>query len=155
MISCLLSQNPLVIDTLCWFSSGSLPDSLAEETDIIATPYATGVPMGGTVTDSAKQMKIFVAASRDPLSAPLQRVQIIKDWVEISETMETVIDITCGDDQSPIGGRSPDNGARVDLSNCAYSEDTGSAELATIWQDPNFEPDQPAFYYAHALMLPR
>ncbi|MBT4160458.1 MAG: DUF3604 domain-containing protein, partial [Gammaproteobacteria bacterium] len=68
--------------------------------------------------------------------------------------METVTDIACGDGFEPVSGRCPDNGARVDLSNCAYSEETGAAEISLVWEDKKFDPGQTAFYYARVLENP-
>jgi hypothetical protein len=99
----------------------------------------------------------FVWAMQDPETAPLQRLQIIKGWIENGEARERVYDVACSD-----GGivdlkthRCPDNGATVDIQTCEISQDKGAPELKTLWQDPDFNQDQHAFYYARVLENPK
>jgi hypothetical protein len=86
----------------------------------------------------------------------LQRVQIIKGWLENGEHKERVYDVACSDGLSvdPDTNRCPDNGARVNLDDCSITADVGAGELKTLWQDPNFTPGQEAFYYARVLENP-
>ncbi|MBD3647894.1 MAG: DUF3604 domain-containing protein, partial [Pseudomonadales bacterium] len=94
-------------------------------------------------------------ASRDALSAPLQRLQIIKGWTVDGEHHEMVYDVACSSGQpDPETHRCPDNGARVDLSDCSITEDVGAGELKTVWKDPDFDPAHRAFYYVRALENP-
>jgi len=98
----------------------------------------------------------LVWATQDALSAPLQRVQIIKGWLDNGEPREQVYDVACSDGGAvdATTHRCPDNGATVDLTNCAFSADKGTAELKTLWTDPEYAPEQSAFYYARALENP-
>jgi len=99
----------------------------------------------------------FVWAMRDAIDAPLQRIQMVKGWIdEAGQTHEKVVDIACADgvQVDPISGRCPGNGASVDLSTCAFSEGSGATELKTLWRDPDYDPNQSAFYYARVLMNP-
>jgi hypothetical protein len=96
-------------------------------------------------------------ASADPESAPLQRLQIIKGWIDSNEdAQEEVIDVACAQGVEVVveTNRCPDNGARVDISNCNINPETGSAQLSVLWHDPNFNPDQRSFYYARAIENP-
>jgi hypothetical protein len=135
--------------------------------DGVAQAYASAVTMGadlvpvltGMATDMAKEgaPQFAVWAAADANSAPLQRVQIIKGWIDrTGETHEEVVDVACagGVAVDPQSHRCPDNGATVSLSDCTISADTGDAELRTIWTDPNFDPGERAFYYARVLENP-
>lgn len=137
------------------FAGADLPLDMTTHVDTVSTGYDSGVPMGGILDETSQQMRLYVSASRDPFSAPLQKIQIIKAWTEAGVSHEKVIDVACSDGLSPDdSGKCPDNGARVDTTTCAYSEETGEAELRTVWQDPDFNPDQRAFYYARVLENP-
>ena len=140
-----------------FFGGYGLDASLATAPDNIERAYANGVPMGSDLApngDSAPSF--FVWAMRDPDSGSLQRLQIIKGWVDDGETSEQVYDIACSDGGTvdPSTHRCPDNGARVDLATCEPTPGKGASELATVWSDPDFEPDQHAFYYTRVLENP-
>lgn len=141
------------------FAGYDLPEDLTKRSDGVAYAYANGVPMGAkldsTSTNSAPQFAIWAQA--DANSAPLQRLQMIKGWIDaIGETHEEVIDVACagGAEVNPETNRCPDNGATVNLSDCTYKARTGSSELNTTWVDPNFDPNERAFYYARVLENP-
>jgi hypothetical protein len=87
----------------------------------------------------------------------LQRLQIVKGWVDSQgETFEVVYDVACsgGAPVDPDTHRCPDDGARVDLSNCSIPRDAGDAQLSALWRDPDFDAGQRAFYYARVLENP-
>ena len=137
------------------FAGPDLPLDLATRNDAVSTAYKTGTTMGGIVPADSERMRIYVSAARDPFSAPLQKIQLIKGWVDNGEALEKVIDIACSGKQVPDdNGRCPANEAAVDTSTCAYSEASGAAELSTVWQDPEFNPAQRAFYYTRVLENP-
>ena len=135
---------------------------MMESIDGIESAYSRGVTMGAELgpslnTDQAQTPNFIVMASADPLSAPLQRIQVIKGWVDADgETHEAVIDVACagGASVDPASNRCPDNGARVDISDCSINADTGAAQLAAVWTDPDFDPAQRAFYYARVIENP-
>ncbi len=119
--------------------------------------YATGVPMGGDLEarpDGAP--RFFAWALRDPSSAWLQRLQVVKGWLEDGTRRERVYDVACADglEPSPDNHRCPDNGASVDLATCDFDFDKGDVELKATWEDPDFDPNQRAFYYVRALENP-
>jgi hypothetical protein len=104
--------------------------------------------MGGVLRPSngdTASPTFYVAAQGDWMSAPLQRVQIIKGWIDAKgNTHETVRDIVCSDGLTvdPTTLRCPDNGASVDLATCKPSDSSGAMELATAWKDPAFDPPE-------------
>ena len=139
------------------FGGFGLPDCIAEASDWAAQGYAHGVPMGGTLPDVAQGAPSFLVwAARDPHEGWLQRTQVIKGWVEDGEAQEAVYDVACSDGLTPdpTTHRCPDNGARVNLSDCSITRDKGAVELTTHWRDPDFDPGEHAFYYVRVLENP-
>ncbi len=152
-----------------FFGGADLAPDLCEASDMIARAYANGVPMGGEIgggdlrgsasdakspdasesTSEPARLRFLVSAMKDAglpdrPGTDLQRVQIIKGWVEPDgSTHERVYD---------VAGRA-DNGARVDRETCAPVGE-GADSLCTVWQDPDFDPDRPAFYYVRVLENP-
>jgi hypothetical protein len=146
---------------LRFFAGYGMPEDLMESADGVAQAYATGVTMGADLApntadgESAPQFAMWALA--DANSAPLQRLQIIKGWIDTAgETHEEVIDVACagGATVNPATNRCPDNGATVDLSDCSISANTGDTQLRTVWTDPNFDASERAFYYARILENP-
>jgi hypothetical protein len=127
--------------------------------DMVKNAYAKGVTMGADLFSQDNQTPQFLVwAQRDKLGAPLQRVQIIKGWVENASgtPKELVYDVACSDGLSvdPETNRCPDNGARVNINDCSISNDVGAGELKTVWTDPDFDPSIKAFYYVRVLENP-
>ena len=138
-----------------FFAGNDLPE--LEDEDLIGKAYGGGVPMGGDLIANAAEIPSFIAwVAKDPNSASLQRLQIIKGWVEDGEAQELVFDVACSDGGSidPTSHRCADNGAQVNLSDCSISEGLGAAELKARWQDPSYDPNQHAIYYVRALENP-
>ena len=127
--------------------------------DMVKNAYAKGVTMGADLFSQANQTPQFLVwAQRDKLGAPLQRVQIIKGWVETASgtPKEKIYDVACSDGLAadPVTNRCPDNGARVNIDDCSISNDVGAGELKTTWEDPDFDPAVKAFYYVRVLENP-
>ena len=127
--------------------------------DYASIGYAKGVPMGGDLTRSpeAKSPSFMVAATRDPDGANLDRVQIIKGWLNASgETAEQIFDVALSDGRTKswLTGEIPAVGNTVDSENVTYSNSIGAAELTAVWTDPEFQPEQRAFYYARVIQIP-
>ncbi len=127
--------------------------------DRISALYRDGVPMGGDLvggdTDTAPHF--FLWALSDPASARLQRLQVIKGWIDAEgRSQEKVFDVACSDglEVDEATHRCPDNGARVNLTDCSISQNVGAAELESLWKDPEFDAGQMAFYYVRALENP-
>jgi hypothetical protein len=147
-----------------FFAGFALPDGLADDPDAVAKAYAAGVPMGGDLAGAAAGQgggagaspRFLLWATRDPRSAPLQRLQVVKGWLENGEGREQVYDVACsgGAAPDPATQRCPDNGASVDVATCATTDGAGAAELRTVWTDPAFDPARRAFYYLRVLENP-
>ena len=140
-----------------FFAGYDIQSDWLDQTDMARKAYDSGVAMGSDLSPRENQApKFLVWAVRDPLAAPLQRIQIIKGYVKDGEHHEMVYDAACSDGLSvdPATNRCPDNGASVDLSDCSITGDVGAAELKNIWTDPDFDPTQEAFYYVRVLENP-
>ena len=140
-----------------FFASYEYDEALLKAPDLVASAYANGVSMGTELLAERRGEPRFLAwASRDPMRAELQRLQIIKGWLEAGQTRETVYDVACSGRAAvdPETHRCPDNGAEVDLTDCSVTANSGASELLTLWRDPDFDPKQPAFYYLRVLENP-
>ena len=123
----------------------------------IGQAYEAGVPMGGDlVAQDSGTPGFLVWAAQDPQAAKLQRLQIVKGWVADGRAQERVYDVACSDGLAvdPETHRCPDNGATVDISDCSITAGVGASELATLWSDPDFDPEERAFYYVRVLENP-
>jgi hypothetical protein len=121
--------------------------------------YDKGVPMGGTLADrpvSAEAPTFMVLALRDPIGANLDRIQIIKGWLDDSgETREKVYDATwSGNRKIGRDGKLAPVGSTVDAQHANWTNTIGASELGTVWTDPDFDPAQKAFYYARVIEIP-
>ena len=115
--------------------------------------------MGGNLINSNNDVPNFIVwAKKASNGANLQRVQIIKGWVDkwSSEPSEKVYDVICSDglQVDPTTNRCPDNGAKVNISDCSITDNVGSEELKISWFDPEFDPEVKAFYYVRVLENP-
>ena len=140
-----------------FFAGYNLEGSKLSDLSLIQDAYANNTSMGGTIIqEKANSPRFLVWAISDPLGAPLQRVQIIKGWLEDGEQKEKVFDVACSDGLSvdPITHRCPDNEALVNLDDCSISTDKGNSEIKTFWKDPEFKQDQDSFYYSRVLENP-
>lgn len=120
--------------------------------------YAKGVPMGGDLPKrtAGKPPSFLVAAMKDPLSGNLDRIQIVKGWLgEGGKTQEKVYDVVWSGDRKPGDeGKLPPVGDTVDVVNATWKNTIGSPELEGVWSDPDFDPAEPAFYYARVIEIP-
>jgi hypothetical protein len=140
-----------------FFAGYDLDDAQLNSSELVKNAYETGTTMGGTLQANSDREPTFLTwAVADPNTAQLQRVQIIKGWLENGEHQEQVFDVACSDGLSvdPKTNRCPDNGARVDLNDCSITANVGASELKTLWKDPDFTPGQEAFYYVRVLENP-
>ncbi|MDB2356561.1 DUF3604 domain-containing protein [Gammaproteobacteria bacterium] len=144
--------------TVRFFAGYDLDTNRINDNNLIEYLYANAETMGADLDGIGQQTpSFFVWAVRDAFTAPLQRVQIIKGYIDDNgNPQEQVFDVACSDDgfPNPETYRCPDNNAKVDISTCAFSEDVGAAELKTFWSDPTFKSEQRAFYYVRALENP-
>ncbi|GIC78739.1 DUF3604 domain-containing protein [Moritella sp. F3] len=121
--------------------------------------YAKGVPMGANLTSQPKGKKaptFLVAALKDPLSGNLDRIQIIKGWLDNKGGLhEQVYNVVWSDDRkADTKGKLPAVGNTVDIASATWTNSIGEPELITVWQDPNFDAKQSAFYYARVIEIP-
>jgi hypothetical protein len=120
--------------------------------------YVKGVPMGGDLRDApdSKAPTFLVAALKDAYSGNLDRIQIVKGWLDGSgERHEKVYDVVWAGDRSPdADGKLPPVGNTVDVASATWTNTIGAPELITVWEDPDFDPELPAVYYARVLEIP-
>jgi len=119
--------------------------------------YAKGVPMGGDLLGDPKDRvpSFLVASLKDPISGNLDRIQIVKVWLEGKARQEKVYDVVwSGDRTSGADGELPPVGNTVDVASATWANTIGAAELISVWVDPDFDPKQPAAYYARVLEIP-
>jgi hypothetical protein len=119
--------------------------------------YEKGVPMGSDLMAATSDAPTFmVYALRDPIGANLDRIQIIKGWVDgRGRKHEEVFDVVWSGDRQPgADGELPTVGNTVDIEAANWTNTIGASELATIWTDPEFDPEQKAFYYARVIEIP-
>jgi len=121
--------------------------------------YTKGSPMGGDLRAMPKDAKaptFMVCALRDPEGANLDRIQIVKGWLdEKGKTHEKVYDVAWFVDcVISADGELPAVGNTVDVANANWSNSIGASELATVWIDPSFDSKQKAFYYTRVIEIP-
>ncbi len=120
--------------------------------------YKKGVPMGGDLKDAPDNgaPKFLIKAVRDPDGANLDRVQIIKGWVDKNgQTQEKVYDVAVSDDRKPNAtGKYPPVGNTINMEDLSYSNSIGDPTLGTYWSDPDFDATQRAFYYVRVIEIP-
>ncbi len=125
-----------------------------------AVGYTKGVPMGGDLrtAPAGKSPTFLVAALKDPYSGNLDRVQVVKGWLDKSgKTHEKVYDVVWSDAHKRrpgADGKLPAVGNTVDVKNATWTNTIGDPELITVWTDPHFDPKQSAFYYARVIEIP-
>jgi hypothetical protein len=120
--------------------------------------YDKGVPMGADLPggpDGASPT-FYVAALKDPMGGNLDRIQIVKGWVDANgKTHEKVYDVSWSDDRKPgSDGKLPPVGNTVDIENATWTNTIGAPELIAVWEDPDFDPAMPATYYARVIQIP-
>jgi hypothetical protein len=126
---------------------------------IVSAGYAKGVPMGGDLAAArAGQVPTFlIAAMKDPIGANLDRVQVIKGWVDsTNKTHERIYEVAWSNPakRKLAGGKLPAVGDTVDLTTATYRNSIGAPTLVGRFRDPNFDPKQRAFYYVRVLEIP-
>jgi Protein of unknown function (DUF3604) len=123
-----------------------------------AVGYGKGVPMGGDLRNApeGKAPTFLVAALKDPIGANLDRIQIVKGWLDASGApQEKVFDVAWSDGREPgADGRLPPVGNTVDVANAIWANTIGATELIAAWKDPDFDPSRRAFYYSRVIEIP-
>jgi hypothetical protein len=126
--------------------------------DMAAIGYAKGVPMGGDLTQAPEGAAptFLLMAAKDSDGANLDRIQIIKGWLDTSgEVHESIFDVAVSDDRAIVDGKVSEGvGSTVDVDTATYTNSIGDAVLAAWWSDPDFDPSLKAFYYARVIEIP-
>jgi hypothetical protein len=136
------------------FFGGDLPEDIGSADNPVALAYERGVPMGSdlVVTDAPS---FWVWAAQDPAGPPLDRIQIVKGWVENGEPRQRVWDAVCSSGRlADANGKCPSTTADVDLESCERTGSEGATQLEATFSDPDFSAEQPAFYYVRVLENP-
>jgi hypothetical protein len=147
---------------LRFFGSFEFAPTLMQSPHLLEQAYAQGVPMGGvlpgdsTRPDTSSVPRFAVWAEKDPEGANLDRLQIIKGWVDTSgKSQERIYDIALSDEgRRQADGRVAAVGNTVDVASATYTNSIGAPTLRVLWHDPDFDPAQQAFYYARAIEIP-
>lgn len=125
--------------------------------DWVKAGYARGVPMGADLKAGKGRPSFLISALKDPEGANLDRVQVVKGWVDASGKMqEKIFDVSWSspDKRKLVGGKLTPVGDTVDIKKATYTNTIGAPELRTVWSDPEFNPGQRAFYYVRVLEIP-
>ena len=146
--------------TVRFFGGWDYQDDEVFRPDAVSIGYAGGVPMGGDLParPAGREAPVFmVGAMKDLWSGNLDRIQIVKGWVdEAGERHERIYDVAVSEGRT-IGAdgraRTP-VGNTVDVADASYLNTIGDAELRAVWTDPDFNPEHPAVYYARVLEIP-
>ena len=152
------TSGPLI--RLRFFGGWDYSDNLVNDKDFVKKAYDGGVPMGGDLPEKhkkAKAPKFAVWALKDPESGNLDRVQIIKGWVnKWGRASEKIYDVAISDGRKadPKTGKVPPVGNTVDVKKATYTNDIGDSQLSAVWTDPDFDPSQKAVYYVRVLEIP-
>lgn len=145
---------------LRFFGGWNYQQALTEDSNFIARAYANGVPMGSDLppapgTDNAPRFAIM--AAKDQNSGNLDRVQVIKVWVDQSgSSREKIFDVAYAGERSldPETGKLEPVGNTVNLKNASYQNSIGSPMITSVWQDPEFNREQASAYYLRVLEIP-
>ena len=145
--------------TVRFFGSFAFDDADAHAGDLAARGYAKGVPMGGDLGRAPEggAPSFLISALKDPDGANLDRAQVVKGWRTADGTLkERVYDVALSDGRAPrfFSGTIPPVGNTVDVETATYQNSIGAAALTEVWTDPDFEPDQHAFYYLRVIEIP-
>ena len=144
--------------TVRFFGGWDYSDADAKAGDLAAVGYGKGVPMGADlkVSSGGQSPTFLVAAMKDPMGANLDRVQVIKGWMDAKGALqEHVYDVAWSDNRQPgADGKLPPVGNTVNVADASYSNSIGAPQLTTVWKDPQFDPKERAFYYVRVIEIP-
>ncbi len=144
---------------LRFFGSWQFPDDLPTRPDYAAIGYRDGVPMGAELPGPPAEHDgpaFLVMAEKDPDGANLDRVQIIKGWLDANgQTREAIYNVALSDNRqpAPTTGAVADLSSTVDIANASYRNSVGATALSALWRDPEFDPEQHAFYYVRVIEI--
>ncbi|MEH6586561.1 MAG: DUF3604 domain-containing protein [Halioglobus sp.] len=140
-----------------YFAGREYGEDILESAQLYSDAVASGVPMGGQLSGPFEQSPEFVVmADRDPVGANLDRIQIVKGWLDAQgKTHEQVFNVAwSGERVLDAEGALPAVGNSVDSATASYENSIGTSSLKARWQDPQFDSSQSAFYYVRVLEIP-
>ena len=144
--------------SLQFFGGWDWPKAAEHTENLAALGQSYGVPMGGDLTAQphTEAPQFLIRAAKDPLGANLDRIQVVKGWIDWNGSQfEQVYNVAWSDNRSlSADGKLPEVGNTVDRTNATYDNSIGAAELVARWTDPQFDPAQRAFYYVRVLQIP-
>lgn len=140
------------------FAGWDLPKKLVNQANWAKTAYEKGVPMGADlpISTTAKSPRFAVQAIKDPNAGNLDRIQIVKVWNKNGKSGEKVFDVAWSGKRviDRKTGKLPSVGNTVDVKTATYRNSIGATQLSTVWEDPEFDRDASATYYARVLEIP-
>lgn len=146
-----------------FFGGYGFSETYEDYEKMVRDGYIKGVPMGSDLpkieaadgSPSNLVPEFIIWAAKDPLSANLDRIQVVKGWYQNGELHEKIFNVALSDNRVlNADGSVPDNGATVNMETGEWSSDKGAVELMTVWSDPEFDPNLKIFYYLRVLELP-
>ncbi len=140
-----------------FFASYDYKEGMENSPDFIQIAYQKGVPMGSDLKASnGKVPNFLVWALKDPMSGNLDRIQIVKGWLDGDGNLkEKVYDVAWSDNRKLDANNSlPDLGSTVDITTATYENTIGAVEISGYWSDPDFDPNEKAFYYVRVIEIP-
>src|SRR5690606_26590555 len=142
-----------------FFAGWDYPADIMASVDWLDQAYGKGVPMGaelGASPGDVEAPSFIIWGMKDPEGANLDRLQVIKVWLDGEDYREKVFDVALSEDREygPVTGGIQPVGNTVDLASGTYSNTIGAPQLSALWSDPGFDPDVPAVYYARAIEIP-
>ena len=144
-----------------FFGGWGYDKDLVNASDWVRQSYAGGVPMGADLPpmpsgEKGTAPKFVVWGVKDPTSANLDRIQVIKGWTQNGQSFERIFDVAWAGDRTPDKwtGRVPATQSTVDPKTATYTNSVGSVELKGVWTDPEFDASLHAFYYVRVLEIP-
>jgi hypothetical protein len=145
--------------TVRFFGGWNFTDADVQAGDIATVGYDKGVPMGADMPagSRANPPNFLIAALKDPIGANLDRVQVIKGWVDANgETRERIYDVAVSDGRTiGVDGRTSERvGNTVNIAEASFTNSIGAAQFVTLWQDPDFDPALRAMYYVRVIEIP-
>jgi|TARA_B110000902_G_scaffold213994_1_gene245772 hypothetical protein len=144
--------------TLRLFAGWSFDSSDLTDPDIASLGYSKGIPMGGDLTaaPAGHSLSLMMTASKDPQSGNLDRLQVVKGWVDKdNQTFEKIYNVAwSGLRKLTAEGTLPSVGNTVDVADASWTNSIGKPQLAVVWTDPDFDSNQRSFYYVRALEIP-
>ena len=143
--------------TVRFFGGWEFSKGDTERSDFASYGYAHGVPMGADLPDKtkAKAPSFMISALKDASGANLDRIQVVKGWLDSSgESQEKVFNVAASGNRKIRNNKLKAVGNTVDVDNASYRNSIGAAQLDVVWQDPEFNPQQAAFYYVRVLEIP-